>query len=193
MRTVELFDELAQRIRRLDSDVRLVAIDGCGGAGKTTFAGRPRSLSGASIVATDHFASWDNPTDWWPRMLEEVIDPLAEGRSARYRWYDWDRRTLGDWREVLPQPVVIIEGVSSSRSEWADRLAFAVWVEAPPDLRLKRGLERDGAEAQDAWVTWMAAEDSYVARDDPLSRVDIVVDGAPTLDHDPEREFVRID
>jgi uridine kinase len=41
---------------------RLIAIDGPGGAGKSTLAERlAKQLSGAQIVRTDDFASWDNP------------------------------------------------------------------------------------------------------------------------------------
>jgi len=193
MALIESFEDLGDQIRSLDFAVRLVAVDGCGGAGKSTFAGRlARALDDAPIVATDHFASWDNPIDWWPRLLGEVIEPLRRGQSARYRWYDWERRQLGGWREVSPVAVVIIEGVSASRTEWADHLAFAAWVETPRGVRLERGLERDGIDAAETWDAWMQAEDAYVARDTPRQHAHLVVDGAPTIPHDPEREYVRI-
>ncbi|HXR12510.1 MAG TPA: hypothetical protein VN770_09460, partial [Gaiellaceae bacterium] len=44
---------------------RIVAVDGAGGAGKSSLAERLASRLGASIVHTDDFASWDNPVDWW--------------------------------------------------------------------------------------------------------------------------------
>ena len=53
-----------------------------------------------------------------------------------------------------------------------------VWVEAPYDVRLARGIERDGEEARETWVErWMPTEDRYVERDDPVSCAHIVVDG----------------
>ncbi|MEX2268521.1 MAG: aminodeoxychorismate synthase [Acidimicrobiia bacterium] len=193
MPAIDTFVAVADRVHASAQGTRLVAVDGCGGAGKSTFAERlARACDGAPIVATDHFASWDNPIDWWPRLLEEVIEPLSVGRAARYQWYDWEQRTIGGWREVEPEPVVIIEGVSSSRSEWVDRLAFIIWVETPRALRLDRGLQRDGEGARALWMMWMQAEDAYVARDAPTERADVIVDGAPVLHHDPEREFVRI-
>jgi uridine kinase len=73
--------------------------------------------------------------------------------------------------------VVVIDGVSSSRIEWAHVLSFAIWVETPRELRLRRGLERDGEAALPLWEQWMAAEDDYVARDRPDTRADVVVDG----------------
>ena len=73
-----------------------------------------------------------------------------------------------------------------------DRLAYAVWVEAPAQLRLERGLERDGRDSRPLWDAWMAEEDAHFAQDGTRARCDLVVDGNPGIDHDPETEFVRI-
>jgi uridine kinase len=172
------YDELAARILALAGNVRLVAVDGCGGAGKSTLAaGLSAALGGCPIVHTDDFASWDEPLGWWPRMLTEVLQPLARGERATFRRYDWEARRLGDQLIVEPEPVVIVEGVSSSRSEWAQLLAFTIWVETPRPVRLQRGLDRDGVGLLAQWEAWMAAEDDYVARDRPDVRADVVVDG----------------
>ena len=52
---------------------RLIAIDGPGGAGKTTLAARMAEELKAAVIHTDEFASWDNPIDWWPEMLERAL------------------------------------------------------------------------------------------------------------------------
>jgi uridine kinase len=172
------YDELAARILGLPGDVRLVAVDGCGGAGKSTFAaGLAAALGGCPIVHTDDFASWDEPLQWWPRMLTEALQPLARGERARFRRYDWDAQRIGDELLVEPEAVVLVEGVSSSRSEFAELLAFRIWVETPRPVRLQRGVARDGPGFLAQWEVWMAAEDAYVARDRPDVRADVVVDG----------------
>ena len=57
---------------------RIVAVDGPGGAGKSTLAERlAAALENAPVVHTDDFASWDNPLDWWPRLLKDVLEPLS--------------------------------------------------------------------------------------------------------------------
>jgi cytidylate kinase len=68
--------------------------------------------------------------------------------------------------------------VASGSAGHADRTTLLVWVEAPSELRLARGLERDGAELQDHWRRWMVDEARFHAVDRTRSRADVVVDGA---------------
>ena len=158
--------------------VRVVAVDGPGGAGKTTFAAQlAEAAGGAPVIHTDDFASADNPIDWWPRMLAQVIEPLGRGDVARFQRYDWLSGALAEWRAVEPAPIVIIEGVSAGRSEWAEHLSFVVWIDTPREERLRRGVERDGPEALSDWESWMAEEDLHFASDGTRERVDVVVDG----------------
>jgi len=102
-------EALVTEVLQCPGPVRLVAIDGPGGAGKTTFAERfAAAADGAPIVHTDDFASADNPIDWWPRLLAEVIEPLSfviwietpsvlrlqrgldrDGPSAADQWESW--------------------------------------------------------------------------------------------------------
>ena len=61
-RQVQTFRSLAESILALPGGVRLVAVDGYGGAGKSTFADRlAAALGGAAVVHTDDFAVDGNP------------------------------------------------------------------------------------------------------------------------------------
>lgn len=190
---VATYADLAARILALPSDrSRLVAIDGPGGAGKSVFANRlSKALAGAPIVQTDDFATGEPGDEWWPRLQRQVIQPLLTGRPAHYQRYDWNRRTLAAWRQVPAGPAVIIEGVSSARRAVAHDLALAAWVYAPRAVRLARGLGRDGEDARPTWEAWMAQEDAHFRADDTITRCGVLVDGAPTVQHDAEREFVN--
>lgn len=185
------YDALASSLHHLPGEVKFVAIDGCAGAGKSTFTDRLAiAAGGVPIVRTDHFASWDEPMDWWPRLLHEVIEPLAAGTPATYRRSVWDpaKPPIGVAR-VEPAPMILIEGVSASRREFRDHLAYVIWVDAPHDLRLRRGLARDEWDAKEKWERWMATEADYVVRDDPVGYADLVVDGAARATAEGE-EFV---
>ena len=185
------FDLLVERVRAVDRPVRLVGVDGCGGAGKTTFAARlSRAAGGVPVVHTDDFASHADPLGWWPRFDEQVVQPLLAGRPAVFRPYDWPTgRFTDDEITVAPAGFVIIEGVSATRRAWRDDLAVRVWVDSPRELRLRRGIERDGEASREFWQTWVLEEDAYVAAESPQRHADVVVDGAPSIEHDPEIRY----
>jgi uridine kinase len=191
---VRRFDLLAARVRDVDRPVRLVGVDGCGGAGKTTFAARlANAAGGAPVVHTDDFASHDDALGWWPRFREQVVEPLLAGETARFRPYDWVARRTGDVEMTVPAAdLVVFEGVGAIRRAWRDVLALSIWVDCPRDLRLRRGIERDGEALRGFWQWWMAAEDRYVEAEQPQRSADVVVDGAPTLPHDPQVEYVEL-
>ena len=174
------FAELADDIRTRPGSVRIVGIDGCGGAGKTTFATRlSEALDGAPVIHTDDFASHEVPTEWWPRMLNDVIEPLLRGEPASYQPYDWVNRRLADATiTVQPADVILIEGVGATREAWRERLALRVWIDCPRDVRLARGLARDGEEFREFWQEWMKAEDAYVEDERPWLHADVVLDSA---------------
>jgi uridine kinase len=158
--------------------VKVVAVDGPGGAGKTTLARHlAEALGGVPVVHTDDFASPDEPLDWWPRLVAEALEPLAKNRPARFARTDWERSGVERTIVVEPAEFVVLEGVSASREAFRPFLTYAIWVETPRDLRLRRGLERDGEDARAEWERWMAEEDDYVARERPHERADRVVVG----------------
>jgi uridine kinase len=115
----------------------------------------------------------------WRRLREQVLKPLRQGRLARYGRYDWTTDEVTEEREVRPCGVVIVEGVYSSRRELADCYDFRVWVECPRDVRLSRGLARDGDGARTRWEDdWMPSEDRYIREHRPQDYADAIVNGA---------------
>jgi uridine kinase len=156
--------------------VRVIAIDGLGGAGKSSLAALLARELDAPIVRTDDFAHWDNPTDWWPDQLAHALEPLAAGKPAWYEPTSWDAEEKAPVM-IEPAEFVILEGVTASREAFRPYLACSVWVETPREVRLRRGLERDGPEARSQWEEWMEAEDRYVERERPAEHSDCVLRG----------------
>lgn len=163
--------------RRSELATRVIAIDGCGGAGKSSLAEALGSVLSAPVIATDDFASWKSPLGWAPRFVAEVLEPLARGEPICYRRYDWTARRLSERVQVPPSPMLIIEGVGSNRLDFVAYIDFSIWVETERLERFRRGIERDGEAMAAQWSEWMAAEDTYVLREEPNKRADLVVSG----------------
>jgi uridine kinase len=159
---------------------RIVAIDGAGGSGKSSLARTLADVLGARIVQTDDFASWEDPVDWWPELLDKVLVPLASGETAVYAPTRWGGPEKND---VVLEPggLVLVEGVTASRLAFRPYLAFSIWVDTPRELRLRRGLDRDGSEASADWKRWMAEEDAYVERERPAGHASLVLPGDADL------------
>ena len=193
--TVVTLASLGWEVRTLRRTPRLIAIDGRAGAGKSRFASALIPFCGdVALVRVDDFLWWGDIETWWPRLREEALEPLLAGRAARFRARDWGHdplgRALGGNIVIEPAGTVLIEGVTSSRQDVADRLDLAFWVEAPHDTRLRRGLERDGEDMRGRWQEWMAREDEFFASDGAQSRADYVIHGDPAVRHDSVKEVV---
>jgi lincosamide nucleotidyltransferase A/C/D/E len=168
-----------RRSRPVGRRTTIVAIDGYGGSGKTTLAnGLAAGLGNTTVVRTDDFSrpgvsGWD-----WQRMKAQVLDPIANDQPGRYQRYDWPTHKLAEWREVPVGGTLIIEGVSSMRRELGRYWDFAIWVPCPHDVRLARGVVRDGEGKRSQWEkVWIPEEDEYVRTQTPEGRADVTVDG----------------
>ncbi|PZF85938.1 uridine kinase family protein [Jiangella anatolica] len=185
------YEELAARIRGLRSPV-LVAVDGPAGSGKTTLAGRLAALLGDAPVVhmDDLYPGWDGLAAAAVAVAPEVLAPLAAGRPARYRRWDWAASRWAGWVDVAPAPVVIVEGCGSGSTPGAPYLSLLLWVEAPHDVRQARGFERDGDGFRPHWSRWARQEDALFAAERTRERADVRIDTAPAVPHDPAREVV---
>ncbi|MCS0604480.1 hypothetical protein NX794_25175 [Streptomyces sp. LP11] len=161
--------DLAARLRGLPPSlgpVRLVAVDGHAGSGKSTFTGRlAGALGGAPVLHLDDIASHERLFDWTDRFLTRVAEPLSRGETAHYRPYDWGARVFGPPRPLPLAPVVLVEGVGAGRRELRPFLAELLWMELPASRSWARGRARDGAAQRRFWDGWVEAERAHFAAD----------------------------
>lgn len=171
--------DILRRARSSGHAAVLVAIGGGGGTGKSHLAGFIQDrLDDVTVIHADDFSRSGTPGWEAQRFREQVLGPLLQGQSTRYQAYDWDADRLAEWHQVNPRGVVVAEGVAVVNRAFADLWDVSVWVDCPRDIRLRRGIRRDGPAAERIWVEqWMPEEDSFFESEKPRELADYVVNG----------------
>lgn len=163
-------------------EVRLVCIDGPAGSGKSELGRAVHDAAAATGTAAlvqldDLLEGWRGLPEVSRTLERDVLSPLAAGRAARYRRYDWDRGRFGGEQVVEPVDLLVVEGVGSGAASYSSWMTLLVWVEAPRELRLARGIARDGEALRPQWQQWMADEEALFRREHTRARADMTVDG----------------
>jgi uridine kinase len=165
--------------------VRVVCVDGPAGSGKTTAAAALAAAAGPTCTVLhldDLYEGWSGlEGSLWPRLSTQVLEPLRRGRPGRYQRYDWPTGGFAEWVDVPVPDLLVLEGCGSARRSADDLAVVTVWVEAPAELRLERGLARDGSDARAHWIAWMSDEAAHFARERTRDRADVRLDAVGTL------------
>ena len=179
-------EETARQIVRgvLDQEptlgrTRLVCVDGPAGSGKTTLADALVQVAGdADLVHMDDvYEGWSGLVAGMDRVARDVVSPLREGHPGRYRRWDWHRSSHAEEHLVPPVDLLVLEGVGSGNAAYADAITCLVWVQTPSDVRLDRGIARDGEGLRGHWLAWAEQEDAMFAEHRTRDRADVLVDG----------------
>lgn len=166
----------------------IVAVDGRSAGGKTTCAARvAAAVPGAVVVHTDDVAWYQSFFDWADLLRDGVLAPYRSGGPVRYTPPAWLPRAREGAIEVPAGcPLLVVEGVGVSRRELSGWFALRLWVQSDRVEARRRGIERDGGPAHEAfWDEWDAAEIPFVAADRPWERADLVVSGTTTEPYRP--------
>jgi len=165
-----------------------VAVDGRSGAGKSTFAAALAASSQALLIEGDSFYSGGTQlrSDTAEKRadacidrpkLRAVLDQLRAGKTATYRAFDWETFD-GSLRTpavtVEPADVVVIEGVYSCHSDFADLLDVRILLTVPDAIRQQRLVQREGSIGR--WERqWHEAESWYFSHLCTKSHFDLVI------------------
>ncbi len=190
--------DVVQRLRNASPDVtgrpRVIAIDGRGGAGKTTLVERLRTVvPDSEIVHTDDIAWNQAYFDWGALLAENVLQPLHRGEAVNFRPPAWVAHNRpGSITVPAGANVVWVEGTGIIREELAGWLDASVWVQGDLDEQERRLLARDGNSPEQLQLVadWLLEELPFMLREQPWARATMIVAGSPQIDHDPDTELV---
>lgn len=143
----------------------VIGLAGGTGSGKTTVSAAIAQAAGAERVVTlpqDAYyhalpdlpfearqrTNYDEPSAFDTDLLVEQIDTLLRGEPIKQPVYDFAQYDRSEETLRLESaPVMVVEGVLVlHESALRERLSLSIFVDAPPDERFIRRLERDVRE-----------------------------------------------
>lgn len=216
---IRRFTEYARSLaeRQPGGRALLVAIDGYGGSGKSTFTAlvhgalRSAGVTGVTTVAADGFVMNLREEDWFPissmpgkrapyridveRLRRELLEPLRRGESAQFVHRDWWDAEKAAVRTVHSRGIVLVEGTYTLHGRLREFYDERIFLECPKELALERALARDIPPGGDSMgeLTWREvhspAEAAYISEQEPRAAAHVVVDSSQPIG--PER-FVTL-
>jgi uridine kinase len=169
--------------------IRIIAVSGVGGAGKSTLANLVAKEINAPVIGVDSFMkdrTISGYSNWeimdFARLEREVILPfLASANPLEYGHFDWSANKVIKTISVSHNGKIMIEGVGLFRPELNRRFAYKIWVDCPAETATERGKKRDRDEYQNPqdehWDgIWKKNDEEYLAAFKPKETADFVFD-----------------
>lgn len=179
----------------------VVAVDGVGASGKTTFATRLAEQAGPRPTVLLHADDYFNPADvrhargrlsaegfWldtynYESLVSWALEPLTHAGSGLYRPAAFDRttgaNTCPDLVQAPAEALVIVEGVFLHRDELARFWDYSVFLDVSIEEANRRMTDRGGLDkalAPALLRRYNGAQALYFAHAQPWERASVVID-----------------
>ena len=168
-------------------NVRIIAIDGPAGAGKSTLAKRIKSnlqeesgLKTAIVHMDDLYEGWENAlTDQLTKtLINQILIPVSLAKNFGYRKYNWFSGSFGDIFEEDSPEILILEGVGSGQKATRRYLDQLIWIDIDAETGLQRVLQRDGDYLENEMRVWQMRESSHFSKENTRDSATIRINGS---------------
>ena len=166
----------------------IFAIDGGAGSGKSTIAALLQQVYDCTVLhmddfflrpeqrTTERYATPGGNVDH-ERFLEEVLLPLRQGKSFRYRPFDCSTFTVSEGFGVTPGKLTVVEGSYSLHPTLRQHYDGSAFLRVDPTVQRQRIEKRNSpAFAQRFFDTWIPLEQAYFDTFDPTAVCDLILE-----------------
>lgn len=197
-----LLTEIIKRFTNPDREGRpfIVAIDGLGGAGKSTFvhdlANALKKVCTINVLHMDDYIvesekRYNTGYDEWfeyyylqwdiaciKNFLEKVH---GKAQELTLPFYNRTTNTVVNINKVFAaNSILLLEGVFLQRKDWRKFYDYTIFLECPLEIRKERVLKRDTYIGDVSAITkkyekrYWIAEDYYLTKEQPLQQADCI-------------------
>ena len=177
--TSHRYDSIVALIREREpacGSTKVVAVDGPSGSGKTSLSDQLAEAAGGMVLhLEDLYPGWHGLSATPPMVAHGILDAIAADQIGTAARWDWVNDRPGPTLRVRPRPLLILDGVGSGAAVIRPFLSLLMWVEAPPDVRKRRALARDGGVYAPFWDIWAAQEAAHFTAEETRRHADVIV------------------
>ena len=172
----------------IDKDNIIIAIDGGSASGKTTLSKLLEKVYDCNIFHMDDFFLQTSQRTKErlnevggnidkERFLKEVLIPLKNNEIVRYRKFDCSTMSLGEYLEINPKKITIIEGVYSMHPKLSNYYDLSIFLNISSDYQKERILLRNNPNfAKKFFEEWIPLENIYFDKTNIKDRCNLLID-----------------
>lgn len=181
---LSLFSKIDALLDKQGSAV--IAIEGGSASGKTTLSGILEKVYGCNVFHIDDF--FLRPEQRTPerlaeiggnvdreRFFSEVVTPLKNNETVRFRRFDCASQTLGEEISVAPKELTVVEGVYSTHPKLEKYFDLSLFLDIDSEYQKQRILKRNAPQfAKRFFNEWIPLENAYFSATDIKKRSDLI-------------------